>query len=222
MSSPNTREDLRQIQQMYAELRARQPQPTHTFTPIPNPQAPTYTSFHSPSPSPASQPMSEPMRFVLHNEGSSVSQVTSTPIPITSSSSSSFRGSVTGTPQYVSPSSPSNRQATSTSKGMRFILRAVNNLTAAVLSALSDLQEKIHKLEREKSYYQDSFEGLEKENKNVASELKSQLYSLQKEVRTLEHQLQSGPSDGSMRLDTQRMREEQGQYVSKLPLATIT
>lgn len=60
--------------------------------------------------------------------------------------------------------------------------------SSAVLSALSDLQEKIRTLERERSFYQQSYSDVEKENQTMSADLKAQIIHLEKEVWTLKSQ----------------------------------
>ena len=115
--SPTTRDELTQITREVRELRARQPQPTHTIYHAPVSPSPIHNipnpPLPSPSPSSFGPPLSEPMRFVLHNDGAST--------PLTSSSVRAQRPS---TPLYYStPSSPTSPNRSkyvpqSNSKGM--------------------------------------------------------------------------------------------------------
>jgi chromosome segregation ATPase len=65
---------------------------------------------------------------------------------------------------------------------------------------LTDLQEKIRTLERERSYYQDSYEDLEKENQALSSDLKSQILTLEKEMWSLKGKVPAkrGPATSNL------------------------
>eukprot|EP01112_Ceratiomyxa_fruticulosa_P018729 TRINITY_DN603_c0_g1_i3.p1 TRINITY_DN603_c0_g1~~TRINITY_DN603_c0_g1_i3.p1 ORF type:complete len:408 (+),score=88.34 TRINITY_DN603_c0_g1_i3:219-1442(+) len=81
----------------------------------------------------------------------------------------------------------------------------------AVLSALSDLQDKIRHLEMERSYYQDFSVDLEKENKTLVSELRLQISHLEHELAAVKEQVsisEAQKQELELRLKEVEMRKD--------------